>query len=116
MTRKWDNILKLIAAAQYEYPNDRERLVVELALDKNEESVRPLRHYLFLFNGLSENEVVDRLSSSWPDPRGHHRQLFFCSVVTIIDRYLTRQSLFSPCTALDMEIMPQTLNRNRLCV
>lgn len=114
--RKWDNIRKLVAAAQWEYPKDRERLVVELALDRNEESVGPLRHYLFLFNGLSENEVVSRLSSSWPNPRDHLRQLFFCSVITINDRYLSRQFLFSPCTALDMEIVPQTLSRNRQCV
>ncbi|KAG1883354.1 hypothetical protein F4604DRAFT_1901680 [Suillus subluteus] len=113
MERKWNNIRKLVAAAQCEYPKDRERLVVELALDRNTESVRPLRHYLFLFNGLSENEIVDCLSSSWPDPRGYLRQLFFCSVVTINDRYLSRQFLFSPRTALDMEIVPQSLSRNR---
>ncbi|KAG1839549.1 hypothetical protein DFJ58DRAFT_812003 [Suillus subalutaceus] len=116
MERKWDNIRRLVAAAQCEYPKDRERLVVELALDRNTDSVRPLRHYLFLFNGLSENEIVDCLSSSWPDPRGYLRQLFFCSVVTINDRYLSRQFLFSPRTALDMEIVPQSLSRNRQCV
>ncbi|KAG1826551.1 hypothetical protein EV424DRAFT_1643289 [Suillus variegatus] len=104
--RKWDNILRLAATAQCEYPEDQEWLVVELALDKHEESVRPLRDYLFLFNGLSENEVVDRLSS-WPDPRGQIQGLqgpFLCSVITIHDRYGSRQILFSPCMALDMEI------------
>ncbi|KAG1796326.1 uncharacterized protein HD556DRAFT_1360590 [Suillus plorans] len=104
--RKWDNILRLVAAAQCEYPEDQKRLVVELALDKHEESVRPLRDYLFLFNGLSENEVVDRLSS-WPDHRGQLQGLqgpFLCSVITIHDRYWSRQILFSPCMALDMEI------------
>ncbi|KAG2149102.1 uncharacterized protein EDB93DRAFT_1143656 [Suillus bovinus] len=106
--RKWDNILRLVAAARCEYPEDQERLVVELALDKDEESVRPLRNYLFLFNGLSENEVVDRLSS-WNDPRGQLRGLFLCSVITIHDRYSSRQFLFSPCIALDMEVVPQTL-------
>ncbi|KAG2104736.1 uncharacterized protein F5147DRAFT_263433 [Suillus discolor] len=104
--RKWDNILRLVAAAQCKYPEDQERLVVELALDKRQESVRPLRDYLFLFNGLSENEVVDRLSS-WPDTRGQLEGLqgpFLCSVITIHDRYWSRQILFSPCMALDMEI------------
>ncbi|KAG1796310.1 uncharacterized protein HD556DRAFT_1526335 [Suillus plorans] len=104
--RKWDNILRLFATAHCEYPEDKERLVVELALDKYEESVRPLRDYLFLFNGLSENEVVDRLSS-WPDHRGQLQGLqkpFLCSVITIHDRYGSRQILFSPCMALDMEI------------
>ncbi|KAG1826549.1 hypothetical protein EV424DRAFT_634009 [Suillus variegatus] len=109
--RKWDNILRLVVAARYEYPEDRERLVVELALDKNEELVRPLRNYLFLFNGLSENEVVDRLSS-WPDSRGQLQGLCLCSVITIHDRYAARQILFSPCIALDMEIVPQTFNGN----
>ncbi|KAG1888904.1 uncharacterized protein F5891DRAFT_987746 [Suillus fuscotomentosus] len=109
--RKWDNILRLVVAARYEYPEDRERLVVELALDKNEELVRPLRNYLFLFDGLSENEVVDRLSS-WPDSRGQLQGLFLCSVITIHDRYAARQILFSPCIALDMEIVPQTFNGN----
>lgn len=110
--RKWDNILRLVAAAQCEYPKDQERLVVELALDKDEESVRPLRDYLFLFNGLSENEVVDRISSSWPDSRGQLHRLFLCSAITIHDRYWSRQVLFSPRIALDMEIVPQTLSRN----
>ncbi|KAG1876056.1 hypothetical protein C8R48DRAFT_690612 [Suillus tomentosus] len=102
--RKWDNILRLFTAAQCEYPEYQERLVVELALDKFEESVRPLRDYLFLFNGLSENEVVDRLSS-WSDPRGQVQGLqgpFLYSVITIHDRYESRQILF----------MSQTLNRN----
>ncbi|KAG2149098.1 uncharacterized protein EDB93DRAFT_360764 [Suillus bovinus] len=113
MRRKWDNILRLVFAAQCEHPNDQERLVLELALDQDEESVRPLRHYLFLFNGLSENEVEDRLLS-WPDPTDHLQGLFLCSVITIIDRYSsqTRQILFSPCIALDMEIEPEKLNGN----
>ncbi|KAG2096056.1 uncharacterized protein F5147DRAFT_716829 [Suillus discolor] len=112
MQRKLDNIQRLFAAAQCEYPKDRERLVLELGLDKDDESVRPLRDYLFLFNGLSENEVVDRISSSWPDPRGQRQGQFLCSVITIHDRYGSRQILFSPCAALDMEKVPQTLSRN----
>ncbi|KAG1876039.1 hypothetical protein C8R48DRAFT_690530 [Suillus tomentosus] len=110
--RKWDNILRLFAAARCEYPKDRERLVLELGLNKNDESVRPLRDYIFLFNGLSENEVVDRISSSWPDSRGQLHGLFLCSVITIHDRYWSQQILFSPRIALDMEIVPQTFSRN----
>ncbi|KAG2131315.1 hypothetical protein DEU56DRAFT_813938 [Suillus clintonianus] len=110
LQRNWDNIRKLVVAAQCEFPKDRERLVVELALDKGNELVRPLRHYLFLFNGLSENEVVDRLSS-WPDPRAHLRRSFCCLVVTIGDRFTSRQILFSPRTALDMETVSM-LSRN----
>ncbi|KAG1728668.1 hypothetical protein EDB19DRAFT_1746057, partial [Suillus lakei] len=102
MQNRWDNIRKLVVAAQCEYPEDRERLVVEVPVGEGKVLVRPFRHYLSLFDGLSENEVVDRLSS-WPDPRGHLRRSFFCSVITINDRYLSRQILFSPRTALDME-------------
>ncbi|KAG2104734.1 uncharacterized protein F5147DRAFT_263419 [Suillus discolor] len=102
LQRKWYNIRKLATAAQCEYPKDRERLVLELGLDKNNESVRPLRDYLFLFNGLSENEVVDRILSA---PRAQHEGLFLCSVITIHDRYWSRQILFSPRMALDLEKM-----------
>lgn len=106
-----EDIQSQIVTARCEYPQDQDRLVVKVTIDKAEVSVQPLRHYLFLFNGLSENEVVDRLSS-WPDPRGHLRRSFFCSVIAITDRYLSQQILFSPRTALDMETVP-TLSRNR---
>ncbi|KAG0695603.1 hypothetical protein DFH29DRAFT_954699 [Suillus ampliporus] len=110
--RKWEDIQKLIADARRKYPQDQERLVVEVTVDKEEVLVQPLRHYLFLFNGLSEDEVVDSLLS-WPDPRGHvHRRSFLCSVIVINDRYSSRQMLFSPRTALDMETVP-TLSRIR---
>ncbi|KAG0695602.1 hypothetical protein DFH29DRAFT_264369 [Suillus ampliporus] len=112
ITRKWEDIQKLIADARRKYPQDQERLVVEVTVDKAEVLVQPLRHYLFLFNGLSEDEVVDSLSS-WPNPRGHlHQRTFFCSVIAIVDRFSSRQILFSPRTALDMEIVP-TLSRIR---
>lgn len=77
--------------------------MVELGVDKLEVSVRPLRHYLFLFDGLSENDVVDSLSSwNLKEPRGHRS--FLCSVNAINDHYYSRQILFSPRTALDMEV------------
>ncbi|KAG2131314.1 hypothetical protein DEU56DRAFT_813932 [Suillus clintonianus] len=108
---RWGHIQSQVAAARRKYPQDQERLVVKITIDEEEVSVQPLRHYLFLFNGLSENEVVHRLSS-WPDPRGHLRRSFFCSVIAINDRYLSQQILFSPRTALDMETV-LTLRRNR---
>ncbi|KAG1883350.1 hypothetical protein F4604DRAFT_1737716 [Suillus subluteus] len=110
---RWGDIQSQIAAARCKYPQDQDRLVVKITIDEEELSVLPLRHYLFLFNGLSENEVVDRLSS-WPDPRGHLQRSFFCSVIAINDRYSSQQILFSPRTALDMETVP-TLRRNHQC-
>ncbi|KAG1740017.1 hypothetical protein EDB19DRAFT_2025042 [Suillus lakei] len=61
-------------------PYSEERLVIELALDKDDVLVRPLRHYLFLFNVLSEkrrrgNFIVLELGGS----KG--------SVIAINDRY-----------------------------
>ncbi|KAG1888905.1 uncharacterized protein F5891DRAFT_987747 [Suillus fuscotomentosus] len=106
----WSDIQDQVAAARCKYPEDQDRLVVKITIDKEEISVQPLRQYLFVFNGLSENEVVDRLSS-WPDPRGHLRRSFFCSVIAIHDKY-SSQILFSPHTALDMETVP-TLSRNQ---
>ncbi|KAG1895353.1 uncharacterized protein F5891DRAFT_1058987 [Suillus fuscotomentosus] len=107
---RWSDIQDQVAAARCKYPEDQDRLVVKITIDKEEISVQPLRQYLFVFNGLSENEVVDRLSS-WPDPRGHLRRSFFCSVIAIHDKY-SSQILFSPHTALDMETVP-TLSRNQ---
>lgn len=98
-----DNILTLIAAAQRQYPTDQERLVVELDVDEFDVSVRPLRHYLFLFGGISENDVVESLLSwNLKEPRGHRS--FLCSVIAINDRYRSRQILFSPRTAINMEM------------
>lgn len=110
---RWEDIQSQVAAARRKYPQDQDRLVLKVTIDEEELSVQPLRHYLFLFNGLSENEVVDRLSS-WPDPRGDLKRSFFCSVIAINDRYLSKQILFSPRTALDMETVP-TLMRNEQC-
>ncbi|KAG1839547.1 hypothetical protein DFJ58DRAFT_811997 [Suillus subalutaceus] len=110
VSRRWGDIQSQVAVARCEYPQDQDRLVVKITINKGEVSVLPLRYYLFLFNGLSENEVVDRLSS-WPDPRGHLRQSFFCSVIGINDQHSSEQILFSPRTALDMETVP-TLSRN----
>jgi hypothetical protein len=108
-----DDIPKLVAAAQRQYPTDQERLVVELSVDKFDVSVRPLRHYLFLFGGLSEKDVVERLLSwNLKEPRGHRS--FLCSVIAINDQYHSQQILFSPRTALDMETVP-TLRRNEQC-
>lgn len=98
-----DDIPKLVAAAQRQYPTDRERLVVELGVDELDVSVRPLRHYLSLFNGFSENNIVESLSSwNLKEPRGHRS--FLCSVLAINDQYDSRQILFSPRTALNMEM------------
>jgi hypothetical protein len=98
-----DNIPKLVAAAQRQYPTDQERLVVELDVDEFDVSVRPLRHYLFLFGGISENDVVESLLSwNLKEPRGHRS--FLCSVIAINDRYRSRQILFSPRTAINMEM------------
>lgn len=98
-----DDIPKLVAAAQRQYPTDRERLVVELGVNKLDVSVRPLRRYLFLFNGLSENDVVESLSSwNLKESRGHRS--FLCSVIAINNQYYSRQILFSPRTALNMEL------------
>jgi hypothetical protein len=111
VSRMRGDIESQILTARSKYPQDQDRLVVKVTINEGEVSVRPLRDYLFLFNGLSENEVVDRLSS-WPDPRGHLQRSFFCSVIAITDRYSSQQILFSPHTALDMETVP-TLSRNR---
>lgn len=98
-----DDIPKLVAAAQRQYPTDQERLVVELGIDKFDVSVRPLRHYLFLFGGLSEKDVVEILLSwNLKEPRGHRP--FLCSVIAINDQYHSQQILFSPRTALNMEM------------
>ncbi|KAG1826554.1 hypothetical protein EV424DRAFT_634391 [Suillus variegatus] len=98
-----DDIPKLVVAARQQYPTDQERLVVELGIDKLDVSVRPLRHYLFLFNGLSENDIVESLSSwNLKEPRVHRS--FLCSVIAINDQYYSRQILFSPRTALNMEM------------
>ncbi|KAG1839548.1 hypothetical protein DFJ58DRAFT_811998, partial [Suillus subalutaceus] len=102
---RWGDIQSQVAVARCKYPQDQDRLVVKINIDDEELSILPLRHYLFLFNGFSENEVVDRLSS-WPDPRGHLQRSFFCSVIAINDRYSSQQILFSPRTALDMETIP----------
>ncbi|KAG2149091.1 uncharacterized protein EDB93DRAFT_360443 [Suillus bovinus] len=107
---KWEDIQSQVDAARREYPQDQDRLVVKVTVHQEEVSVRPLRDYLFLFNGLSENEVVDRLSS-WPDPRGHLRRPFCCSVIAIYDRHSSQQILFSPRTALDMETVRLSGNR-----
>lgn len=98
-----DDIPKLVAAAQRQYPTDQERLVVELGVDRFDVSVRPLRHYLFLFGGLSEKDIVESLLSwNLKEPRGHRS--FLCSVIAINDQYHSRQILFSPRTALNMEM------------
>lgn len=98
-----DDIPKLVTAAQRQYPTDQERLVVELGVDKFDVLVRPLRHYLFLFGGLSEKDVVEILLSwNLKEPRGHRS--FLCSVIAINDQYHSQQILFSPRTALNMEM------------
>lgn len=98
-----DYIPMLVAAAQRQYPTDQERLVVELDVDKIDVSVRPLRHYPFLFGGISENDVVESLLSwNLKEPRGHRS--FLCSVIAINDQYGSRQILFSPRTAINMEM------------
>jgi hypothetical protein len=98
-----DAIQRLVASAQRQYPTDQERLVVELGVDKLDVSVRPLRHYLFLFGGLSEKDIVESLSTwNLKEPRGYRSLL--CSVITINDQYRSRQILFSPRTALSMEM------------
>ncbi|KAG2149097.1 uncharacterized protein EDB93DRAFT_1103660 [Suillus bovinus] len=98
-----DDIPKLVAAAQQQYPTDNERLVVELCVDQLDVSVRPLRHYLFLFKGLSESDVVKSLSS-WKLKEPRSRRAFLCSVIAINDQYHSQQILFSPRTALNMEM------------
>ncbi|KAG2107545.1 hypothetical protein BD769DRAFT_129374 [Suillus cothurnatus] len=98
-----DEIPKLVAAARRQYPTDQERLVVELSIDKLDVTIQPLRHYLFLFNGLSEDEVVESLSS-WNLKESRCYPSFLCLVVAINGQYRSRQILFSPCTALNMEM------------
>ncbi|KAG2131316.1 hypothetical protein DEU56DRAFT_813940 [Suillus clintonianus] len=106
-----DDIPKLVAAAQRQYPTDQDRLVVELGVDKLDISVRPLRDYLFLFDGLSENDVVESLSSWNMKKEFRGRQSFLCSVIAINDQYYSRQILFSPRTALNMEMRLGRLRR-----
>jgi hypothetical protein len=85
----WEDIQRQVAAARRKYPEDQDRLVLKVTIDEEELSVQPLRHYLFLFNGLSENEIVDRLSS-WPDPRGHLKRSIFIKADLIQPAYCIR--------------------------
>lgn len=85
----WEDVQRQVAAARRKYPEDQDRLVLKVTIDEEELSVQPLRHYLFLFNGLSENEIVDRLSS-WPDPRGHLKRSIFIKADLIQPAYCIR--------------------------